>query len=144
MSRPDGTVSCQGDEEDHDAHPCGDRDCFVWKQMVDIHSKIIDRAGASMSVDNSSEQGHDEGRSEYIARLRSMLIAEREKPKSDDPFGPIDYMASILHTYDHSKSPVGPLRWGMMTEDKRDEYREKAKQTIATWAMEEIMASKIK
>ncbi len=99
-----------------------------------------------MSISNSIEPIENESAKEYTTRLKSLLIQERGFPRSDDPFGPIDYVASILYVYEASATTHQrkPVRWGLVEDKIRDEFREKAKQTVASWAMEEIMASKVR
>lgn len=80
----------------------------------------------------------------YAERLRALLIEERGFPKSTDPFGPIDYVASILYEYACKKKNQITLRWGKLSDEVAAEFRQMATRTVATWALEEMMATKAK
>ncbi len=90
----------------------------------------------------SVEQQDGESQKEYTQRLRDLLIEERAFPKSSDPFGPIDYVGSILSDFAAHRAGVPALPWGSLPEDQKKQFREMAVQTVSSWAVEQIMVAK--
>lgn len=95
-----------------------------------------------MSDSTSPIQLVNESQKEYVHRLVKMLLEERARPRSDDLYGPVDYFASILYQHDALSHDAPVLRWYALREPLRDHWREKATQTIASWAMDEAIAKK--
>lgn len=92
-------------------------------------------------MSDSVEQLDNESQKEYVKRLHDLLVTERLSPKSDDPFGPIDYLGSILYMHDAMNRGASLLRWGLLDSDVKDKFRERARETVASWAVEELMVS---
>ncbi len=92
-------------------------------------------------VNQSLDQLDNESQKEYVRRLHDLLAAERLSPKSDDPFGPIDYLGSILYMHDAMNRGAASIRWGLLTNEVRDKFRERARETVASWAVEELMVN---
>ena len=88
----------------------------------------------------STDQLDNESQKEYITRLVAMVAEERLHPKSDDPFGPIDYFASLIYAHEHPGQIT--VQWWALREEMKEEYRAKSKQMIASWALDQIMKSK--
>lgn len=96
-------------------------------------------------LDQGVHRGLNESQKEYVDRLVTLLTAERLKPRSDDPFGPVDYFASILYAHHKIQEGVKPHDigpWWKLSEVTKSEWREKSKATIASWAMDQLMAAK--
>lgn len=60
------------------------------------------------------------------------------EPRDDDAFGPLDFVANILYQHEG-----GEVRWGNLRDDLREKYRAMAVQTVSSWAVEEIAATKL-
>lgn len=91
-----------------------------------------------------SDRFNNESQKEYVARLEAELAAEKLKPRSDDPFGPVDYLASILHAHHSMSSGATMTPWWKVTDEQKEAFRQKAKETVASWSLEQIQAAAAK
>ncbi len=90
----------------------------------------------------SVEQQENESQKEYMSRIRDLLIEERSFPKSSDPFGPIDYIASIILAHQAIEEGHSVQKWGHVSDPVKDKFRSLATQTVASWAVDQIMAAR--
>ncbi len=84
------------------------------------------------------ERQDEETQGEYVRRLRDLLIEERKHPRDADRLGPLDYFALMIYKHERGLD----ARWLPLHEDVKSEYRDKAKMSVASWAMDELMEAR--
>jgi hypothetical protein len=64
-------------------------------------------------------------------------------PRDSDPYGPLDFVAKILYSYDCATENKAPTRWSGLPEQTKERFRAKAIQTVGSWASEELQNERL-
>ncbi len=89
---------------------------------------------------------HDGKRCEIMGRRPEAICEPRviemsrlaSRPADADRLGPLDYFALMLLKHETGRD----ARWIPIPEETKIEYREKARLTVASWAMDELMEAR--
>ena len=68
-------------------------------------------------------------------------MSRDDEPKNSDPFGPLDFVASILYASDNPG--IIRSRWWCLAEGIKETYRDKAIQTVSSWAQDELVQKRL-
>ena len=89
------------------------------------------------------EHRDERWREKVIQAYTTFASATGIVARDSDPYGPLDFVAKILYSYDCAMGNREPLRWSMLQADLKERFREQAIQTVASWANEELQNERI-